>query len=401
MPDDLSDLGAVPVSPSDDLSDLGGVQVALKPPAHVSANPQLATAWANAGPIDRLKMMAGAWSPTAARVVPPIAANMAAQGINMVGTAGGATLGGMAGGIPGAVVGAGAGNSAAQGVNIALGLQDKFDPAQAVGAAVTAGGRTPITAPIAAVAGGTAQSLLSSGSVPTLGQLALYAGLGEMGAGKEGEPTPIEASRDAAWANGRREGLVVDPNAINPSLPNRVLGSIAGKADQKAVFSRANAPVVNDLGVRAMGLPPGTELDQNAVQTAIAQAKKPYDQIRSISPQLDKAMDELEDLKYEAANLKFQAENSAPGVSMRGNPAIKRQIPNADLAVANKLAEIKKGISASNKPELGDQFDAANVQLAKIGEVENAATDIGNGTLVLSAKPLRSAKRQACRSRMN
>lgn len=319
--------------------------------------------------------------------------------LTTAGGAGGAALGTLAapgaGTVAGGAAGSMAGNYVGQRINKALGFTDKVHPGEVVASGILgafpgaseseAGVGALVRAGVKSAAGAdtalTAQSLIDQGKLPTLTQVGLTTGMAGLSpvASKVLDVNPASTTprtpaelKLAAFKLANANGIAIDPNAVNSSFPNRVLGSVGGKADTAAAFSIKNAPAVNDLGVRAMGLPSGTQLTPDTIDQAIKTAQAPYAAIRSISPQADQAMDDLQLLKYDAANLKFKYDNSEPGVSLRKNPRLEPQMAQANLDVANKINDISQMAAAAGQPQLAQQFSAANVQLAKIGEVENA-----------------------------
>lgn len=330
----------------------------------------------------------------------------AASLINALGTTLGTTIGATAGTaaepgggtVVGGGLGAAAGADLAQRANQALGFQKDYQLGQTVGAGIMGAipGESLVGSGIGRVASSvakhvagniastTAQSLIDQGHLPTTQQVAIAATLGaaapiagkvmDSGSGMAAvaqKASPM-AARDAAWSAAQREGIVVDPNAIKSSFPNRVLGSIGGKADLKAAASLKNGPLVNDLGVRAMGLPSGTPLDTNAINSALADAQAPYNAVRAISPDMDAAVDQLRILRYQAAKLQDQYENSVPGASLKRNPELEQPIRDANLAAANQQNWIAQQLTKMGQSGLAQKFASANVRLAKIGEVENA-----------------------------
>ena len=80
------------------------------------------------------------------------------------------------------------------------------------------------------------------------------------------------APRDQALKAGQAEGYVVPPATAEPTLTNKVLESIAGKAATQQDASIKNVEVTDALARRAIGLPPDTPLTPQATRQVRAEA---------------------------------------------------------------------------------------------------------------------------------
>ena len=425
MADDLSEFGAVPVNAPDDLSEFGAVPITPAPQQAVvpgvapagsdlggiiskaNATPD-STDWEAIGkfavmhPIKFAQGLAHVTAATAqqvpssaAAVVPPIAKNFAAQGIDTVGTAGGAVIGGLTSPVTGPVgpmAGAGGGNYGAQRLNMALGLQDKVDLGQVAGSALTAGGSGPISAPLAAMAGTAVQSGIDTKSAPTPGQLALSA-VGGFMAGGSGEPVG-EPQINALRTQAQDAGYAFDPVSANPSLTNRLAGSFGGTAAIKADASLKNQVVTNAIGAQEIGLP-GVPLTQDAIDQAWTLANAPMQKLAAVSPQIAQAIQDSRQLRYDADNANYQYSTSQPGVSLKKNPALQAQATAARSLADNKETQLASMAQQAGVPDLYTDYVAGRVQQAKVGAVDenfdpdtNTLSAQGLGKLLDKGVPL-------------
>jgi hypothetical protein len=133
---------------------------------------------------------------------------------------------------------------------------------------------------------------------------------GDAGAGTSGQvlaasllpaATTAAATRaQAAMANARRTaaqravvdanvgaaqeaGYVFPPAQVNPSLTNKVIGGISGKAATEQAASLDNQPVTNALARKALGLPENTALSVETLEAVRRQAGDAYDAVKNFN----------------------------------------------------------------------------------------------------------------------
>jgi hypothetical protein len=358
-------------------------------PVVVQQAPQtdMAAQWASASPMQRLSMMGKSFMPTAEKVVPPIAKDFAAQGINTIGTAAGATLGAMAPIPGGAGIGAGVGNLAAQGTNVALGLQPKIMPGQVAGAAIAPMGTGPITAPITAALAAQTQSLIDQKSPAAAIPTVLAAVGGSMAAGAPAE-NPLNSVRDSTLAEGQAVGYKLPPNEVNPSTLNKVLGSVAGKADVKAGIIKDNQLTTNTVAAKAIGLDPAEPITPEALKQAAAPENQVYAQVAALSPDAAYALDEFKQARSDAS-----AYWKEYGRSLSVETQKKAIAAGSDADIWEQL--LAQEAASKGQPQLAAQFTQARVNLAKIHTVDSALNEAtGNvsapviGRMFDAGKPL-------------
>ena len=349
-----------------------------KPVAQAQAtpapNPELAKQWANAGSGERLQMLMSRFLPTAKKVVPPIAKNMAAQGIETVGAAGGAALGGLTSPVTGPVgpmAGGATGDLAAQNLNKYLGLQNGIDYGRVAASGIFPAAKGPITAPLAAAAGTQVQSLIDTGKPAGVAETALAAAAGRMGAG---ETVPIEQSvKDATIKEGQAIGYVLPPNEVNPNGATKLVGSIAGKADQRVNSIKINQQVTNATAAKAIGLDPADAAKNGISPQAINQAKavqnQTYAKVASLSPDAAFALDQFKQANSDAKlYYKAYAASSADPSKLKQAQEFESQAEQWNDVLAD---EAKK----AGQPQLAQEFTQARTNLAKIHTVDAALND--------------------------
>jgi len=219
----------------------------------------------------------------------------------------------------------------------------------------------------------------------------------------------IEAAQDA-----QRLGLVIPPEAAQPSLGTRVLSSVAGEAGS-ARLSKANKENIRVVALNELGLPPNTQLNSNKpFREARNKVAKPYNEVRALptmtadattlnaldslipdsslissGPTVAKAIDNVvsnakakvttgingKDLLRNIEDLRGKARkvynNKSASVSAL-------ELADAQMGVANAL-EVMIESNISNPRLLGD-FRSARKQMAKSYAYEGA-TDLNTGLI--------------------
>ncbi len=93
--------------------------------------------------------------------------------------------------------------------------------------------------------------------------------------------------RDATMTAGREAGYALPPSTANPSVLNRFLEGVTGKAGIGQSASLKNQSVTNKLGRQALGLPGDAPLTEQALRGLRAEAGKAYDVIKNAPGKLD------------------------------------------------------------------------------------------------------------------
>jgi hypothetical protein len=118
---------------------------------------------------------------------------------------------------------------------------------------------------------------------------------------------PLASPRESALAAGRQAGLVVPPATANPTMKNRLLETIGGKAATAQDAALKNQPVITGLAKKAIGIDGDTPLTQEAISAVRAQAGNAYNILRNVGdfqlePSAVAAMDKLA-ARYTGSNL--------------------------------------------------------------------------------------------------
>ena len=170
---------------------------------------------------------------------------------------------------------------------------------------------------------------------------------------------------------GRALGLVVPPSAVNPNLVNDSLQSIAGKAAvaQEAILK--NQPKINAAVKAEIGLADSAPLSPIAINTQRVAPNLVYEKIGSSSPAAKNLLEQFKQTTSDANDL-FSAYRNAP---------IKDPSVLSRARALQAQAETYKQVLRTVVPKpLYDEFDAARVQLAKIGMVDRAVR-LGDGNV--------------------
>ena len=178
---------------------------------------------------------------------------------------------------------------------------------------------------------------------------------------------------------GRDLGLTVPPSQANPSVLNRVLESIGGKAATQQAASATNQDIVYAAGQRHAGLQPNQAITEEALAEARKAAAEPYRQVARLfddGPQTPateflqkKASDALE--KWKTSNALANRWFTYAGTS-KLPPALDKA--KAFQASAENALDTLESIAASTPrgASLVPDLKAARVQIAKIHSVDDA-----------------------------
>ncbi len=363
--------------------------------------------WAKASPWERAKLLMKGFGPAAGERYKDVPGMVADIGMEGGGAAGGQMVGAMGGPfapitIPaGGAVGGLVGNVLAQVRRIKAGEQERFQPGQAGGAMVAgaipgaslekagamAAVREAAKQGVGGLAAKTVQTGIDQGRLPTVDEAAL-AGLLPAGGGvlaqrvQEASPAVIQAVaaeraknavRNATLAAGKEAGYVLPPSAVNPSMLNRTLETVAGKAAVKQAATIQNQGITDMLAKRALGLPEDSALSEALLRQVRDEAAEPYRQVAAMST---RAANDLEKLKQARSDANIYWKHY--GASADPSSLAKAQAAGAD---ANALeASIEQAATAAGQPELVDSLRAGRQRIAKTYTVERAL-NLGDGSV--------------------
>lgn len=91
-----------------------------------------------------------------------------------------------------------------------------------------------------------------------------------------------QTMKQVALANAQKEGYVVPPSTVNPSVTNKVLESIGGKVAMEQDASLKNQAVTDALVKRSLGMDDAVQVAEDALPALRAQAAGPYKALRSV-----------------------------------------------------------------------------------------------------------------------
>jgi hypothetical protein len=236
---------------------------------------------------------------------------------------------------------------------------------------------------------------------------------------------------DANVRAAQEAGYSFPPAQVNPSIPNKVLGGISGKAATEQAASLDNQPITNELARRALKLPENTPLSFETLEAVRRQAGTAYDAVKNFGAPIraDNAYQQkLADLHGEylerigaggggaaveslrlphvegllrdvnrnsfspssAVELIKRLRSDADGSFRSGNTEAARY----QKGVANALEElVGNNLAAANQPELLANFQAARQRIAQSYDVQKA---LNQGTGNVDA-PKMAARQQAGR----
>jgi hypothetical protein len=226
--------------------------------------------------------------------------------------------------------------------------------------------------------------------------------------------------KDATLREAVQAGYVVPPTSSNPTLTNRILESVGGKAQTAQLASVQNQQVTNKLARQALGLPENAPLTGETLMGLRQEAGKVYAEIADsgrivadpryakdildLSKQADRlnidfpnlkvgAKDEIVSLAnaltrrdFDASSLvelvkSLRADAAANLHPLANNPSGKA-LGRAQLKAADAAEnQLMRAMDAKGRPDLADSFDQARTLIAKTYSVQNALNE-GTGNVV-------------------
>jgi len=222
------------------------------------------------------------------------------------------------------------------------------------------------------------------------------------------------APRDAILAEARKAGYVVPPTTVNPSATNRVLESFAGKINTAQQSSIDNQAITNALARKAIGVADDAPLTDVTFRKVITEANKAYDALKGLktinwTPEYVKnikglaqqtpgsvvknpAADQIDDLIKQLDRPSFTGKEIVSTIrqlrresslafkaGQAANDEAKLAIAQAKRSAADALEGLaEQALQNRNMPNLVEPFRAARVRLAKLANVEQAASETGD-----------------------
>lgn len=251
-------------------------------------------------------------------------------------------------------------------------------------------------------------------------------------AAEEAPAKPISVS-DQILAKSREAGYVVPPATTNPSIFNKAVEGIAGKANVAQAASVKNQAITNGLARQALGLPKDApltaetldELRANAGQTygkienagtinvdpqyhadigALTKTSTkinkdfpsyqsgPQAQIKGLADSLKPANDTMDagTAVELSKDLRFNA-NANESVALRtGDPTAKAMARAQRDAAEAVEDQVQRHLTAQGQPELANEWNQARTQIAKSYTVQKALDGAGNVDATKLGKALKN-----------
>lgn len=222
----------------------------------------------------------------------------------------------------------------------------------------------------------------------------------------------------AAVDKARNLGYVMPPTQVNPSILNKTIEGISGKASTAQNASARNQAVTNKLAAQALGLSDDVVLNRETLASVRQTAGQAYDSIRNvgtITPKDSyfKALDEIKD-PFVKTQKSFPKQTPSPVIdlvdslkspSFDANSAVEKiiqlrtqaddayRLGSSDVGKAAKKAAsvmedaLEEHLKAINNPEALQKFRDARQLIAKTYSVEKATNPV---TGTVDAKKLAS-----------
>jgi len=235
---------------------------------------------------------------------------------------------------------------------------------------------------------------------------------------------------DAAMSKGQAAGYVLPPSQANPSLANRLLESLPGKAGTQQAASLKNQEVTNRLTKYALGIAPDKPLTEQVLQQLRKDAGKAYEAVKSIPGRINTdqqfaqeisalgndfaaAAKEFPDLVNNEAVSALRKALTTPDVSPRAAVELIKKLrfdasknfksfddpAKAALAQAQRSAAealdglIERSLASTGQADKSAAYRGARVLIAKAHDVESALNEsTGNVSAKTLAKILEKGK---------
>lgn len=246
-------------------------------------------------------------------------------------------------------------------------------------------------------------------------------------------PKAAATVSDQILSKARQAGYVVPPATTNPSLFNKAVEGVAGKANVAQAASVRNQVITNGLARRALGLPEDAPLTSDTLDELRSEAGKTYGKIENagtinVDPQYHADISELtksstkinkdfpsyqsgpqaeikrlaESLRPAndtmdagtavelSKDLRFNA-NANESMAMRtGDPSAKA-MSRAQRDAAEAIEDqVQRHLTANGQPELAGEWNQARTQIAKSYTVQKALDGAGNVDATKLGKALKN-----------
>ena len=189
------------------------------------------------------------------------------------------------------------------------------------------------------------------------------------------------ATRDQTLKAAQAEGYTVPPSSINPSMVNKLLESVGGRAATTQEASIRNQAVTNKLAAEALGMPPGQALSDNSLASYRKTVAQPYRDVSGLSQKAEIALEQLKEAR-------FNANDYSKFYSRSGDPNARAAAENFKQKAEALETALEGYATKANRPELIDALRESRKQIAKSYDIERALNE-GSGDV--SARMLGAA----------
>lgn len=176
---------------------------------------------------------------------------------------------------------------------------------------------------------------------------------------------------DNTWADARKEGFVVPPGTINPSVTAKNVERFGGRSQLRQEAINRNQEIGDRIAKREAGILDKEPLDSGSFEAARARIAGPYNEVSALSPQAKALWNNVREKRREAKRKYDQYYSNKDPEALNKAETLTASAERME----GKIEEI--AIKVGN-PDLVTRLKAARVQFAKNYQVEKA-TNIGNG----------------------
>lgn len=181
--------------------------------------------------------------------------------------------------------------------------------------------------------------------------------------------------RSDVLSKGRDLGLKVPPSTVNPSMTNRVVESVGGKAATAQKASEVNQDVAYAVAQREAGLTPAEPIAVDTLKAARERIAQPYRDIAAMQPTGPLAHPPFkspEQTLKEISESRKTAKDLWNFYNKSGRPSIRDKALEASAKADELEQTLEAYATQAGKPELVEKLRAARVALAKNHTVERA-----------------------------
>lgn len=185
------------------------------------------------------------------------------------------------------------------------------------------------------------------------------------------------AVRDGSLVAGQKAGYVVPPSVANPSVLNRVIEGIPGKAGIAQGASLKNQEVTNSLAKKALGMSDDTPITEESLKALRAEAGKAYQVLKEFPGRFRADTQFADDIARIGADFSEAANEFPELVKNDAIEALKTSLNKQDIGPKATVELIKKlrFDATKNLKSFDDPAKAA------LGQAQRSAADALDGLI--------------------